>query len=575
MRRLPTSVILVLMLTIMALAPILVSGENIVSEEETTYNYTENYGFLLYPERAIDGNISDGNYTRIITSCPHYIDGSYCYNGENDDSFVRVEYHIGFSKSVTWANMSLISKSGYLSYDDPWGLTMSITALHANGEDLIWQDDQTPGYINNSDWELNNTGPLEVRNNGTLGLVIYIEASPFEVIAKDVEIRLKEVTATEVLWGCMDLLANNYLENATDDDGSCDFDLDNDGVNDADEIEGCTDPNSNNFSANATDDDGSCDYDLDNDGVPDDEEIAGCTDNVANNYNPNATDFDDSCDYDLDDDGVLDTDEVNGCTDASANNFNQSATENDGTCDYDLDNDGITDLEEITGCTDAAANNFDSNATDDDQTCDFDVDDDGVLDIDEIDGCTDSLANNFNQSATESDGTCDYDLDNDGVPDDEDNCNKTTIPAFDAIDSDSDGIEDACDGPNGKLKNDYDNDGYTDDREKLCNTLYDDNTSKPTSSYCGDEESGLNDIYTACFDGGNDCIETVAALGWNVATWVVLLSALVGPTIIFRKPLRHFIFSTILNCKIAKWYRKSILNYQLKWYHFTILNGTT
>lgn len=548
MRRLPTSVILVLMLTIMALAPILVSGENIVSEEETTYNYTENYGFLLYPERAIDGNISDGNYTRIITSCPHYSDGSYCYNGENDDSFVRVEYNIGFSKSVTWANMSLISKSGYLSYDDPWGLTMSITALHANGEDLIWQDDQTPGYINNSDWELNNTGPLEVRNNGTLGLVIYIEASPFEVIAKDVEIRLKEVTATEVLWGCMDLLANNYLENATDDDGSCDFDLDNDGVNDADEIEGCTDPNSNNFSANATEDDGSCDYDLDNDGVPDDEEIAGCTDNVANNYNPNATDFDDSCDYDLDDDGVLDTDEVNGCTDASANNFNQSATENDDTCDYDLDNDGITDLEEITGCTDAAANNFDSNATDDDQTCDFDVDDDGVLDIDEIDGCTDSLANNFNQFATENDGTCDYDLDNDGVPDDEDNCNFTDPNGW--KDTDNDGIEDACDGPDGLLSNDYDNDGFDKEREDKCKTDDRDNTSKPTSSYCGDESSGLSDIYKACFDGGNDCIDTVAAYpSWEA---VGLLTVPGFITVIFRKPLRHFVFSTILNRKIGK-----------------------
>jgi len=545
MREVSNSAILVLMLAVVALSPVLVLGENIVSEVETTYDYTENYGFLLYPESAIDGNVSDDNYTRIITSCPHYVDGSYCTNGQDDESFVRVEYNIGFSKSIIWANMSFISKSGYLSYEDPWGLTMSITALHANGEDLIWQDIQTPGYINNSNWELNNTGPLEVRNNGTIGLVIYIEASPFEVVAKDVEIRLQEVTATEVVWGCMDSLANNYVENATDEDGSCDFDLDNDGVNDADEIEGCTDSNSNNFSPNATEDDGSCDYDLDDDGVLDDDEIAGCIDNVANNYNPNATEFDDSCDYDLDDDGVMDIDEVNGCTDSLANNFNQSATDNDGTCDYDLDNDGITDLEEITGCTDPDANNFDPNATDDDQTCDFDFDDDGVLDLDEIDGCTDSLANNFNESATENDGTCDYDLDNDEIDDKDDTCQYTLSGV--EKDTDSDGTPDDCDGPNGILRFDHDNDGVDDLREYKCNTAYDDNTSTP-GPWCGDEESGLNDIFASCFSTNRYCKETILAASWNVAAWPFIL----GSIFVFRKPLYNLVMSGLFNRKMGK-----------------------
>ena len=60
--------------------------------------------------------------------------------------------------------------------------------------------------------------------------------------------------------GCTNVSANNYDVNATTDDGSCDFDLDDDGVLDVDEIAGCTNSAANNFVANATDDDGSCTY---------------------------------------------------------------------------------------------------------------------------------------------------------------------------------------------------------------------------------------------------------------------------------------------------------------------------
>ena len=136
------------------------------------------------------------------------------------------------------------------------------------------------------------------------------------------------------IFGCTNQTANNFDVNASIENHSCDFDLDNDGVLDVDEIEGCTDSNANNFDSLATDDDGSCDYDLDDDGVLDIDEVAGCTNSTANNFNPNATDDDGSCDYDLDDDGVLDRDEVAGCTNSTANNFNSNATDDDGSCDY-------------------------------------------------------------------------------------------------------------------------------------------------------------------------------------------------------------------------------------------------
>ena len=274
----------------------------IISSSDSTYDYEEYYGVLLSPLRAIDGNTSDDNYTRIITWCMYYESNLACESGE---SFIRLEYTLSFTQEIGYVNLTTISKTGYLSYGDPWGLEMSISVFHENGTDVLWEDDETPGYINSSTWQQNNSGPIPVRNNGTIGIEFYIKTDPFYVTERDVEIRLNEIIASPVIWGCKDVNANNFTPNATDDDDSCDYDLDNDGVLDVNEVEGCTDSTANNYSPNATDDDDSCDYDLDNDGVLDVNEVEGCTDSTANNYSPNATDDDDSCDYDLDNDGVL------------------------------------------------------------------------------------------------------------------------------------------------------------------------------------------------------------------------------------------------------------------------------
>ena len=61
---------------------------------------------------------------------------------------------------------------------------------------------------------------------------------------------------------------------------------------------GCTDPNASNYDENATIDDGTCEYD----------EVYGCTYSEATNYNPDATDDDGSCEYlwgDINHDGEL------------------------------------------------------------------------------------------------------------------------------------------------------------------------------------------------------------------------------------------------------------------------------
>jgi PKD repeat protein len=137
-------------------------------------------------------------------------------------------------------------------------------------------------------------------------------------------------------------------------------------------ILGCMDANATNYDQNATEDDGTCEYlDTDEDGVFDHLEIEGCTDEIAINYNQNATEEDGTCEYlDTDEDGVFDHLEIEGCTDKNAVNYNQNATEEDGTCEYlDTDEDGIFDYLEVPGCTDNFALNFEIDATDDDGSC--------------------------------------------------------------------------------------------------------------------------------------------------------------------------------------------------------------
>ncbi|MDG1544562.1 MAG: hypothetical protein P8R34_06290, partial [archaeon] len=49
-------------------------------------------------------------------------------------------------------------------------------------------------------------------------------------------------------------------------------------------IKGCMNSTANNYNANATEEDNTCDYDLDDDGILDSDEILGCTNSTANNY---------------------------------------------------------------------------------------------------------------------------------------------------------------------------------------------------------------------------------------------------------------------------------------------------
>lgn len=128
--------------------------------------------------------------------------------------------------------------------------------------------------------------------------------------------------------GCTNPEASNYEFSATGDDGSC-------------IIYGCMDSLACNFDENATNEisgiceypeeyydcDGNCLIDLDGDGVCHELEILGCMDSEADNFNPLATD-DDSCYY-----------TIYGCTDQLACNYDELANEDFGgvLCDYSFE----------------------------------------------------------------------------------------------------------------------------------------------------------------------------------------------------------------------------------------------
>ena len=128
-------------------------------------------------------------------------------------------------------------------------------------------------------------------------------------------------------------------------DGACLNDTDSDGVCDELEVPGCTDSDADNYNADATDDDGSCEFE-------------GCTFPTACNYDPTANTDDGSCTFpetfydcdgnclqDDDGDGICNQLEVPGCTDTEAQNYDAAATDDDGSCEY-------------PGCTNPDATNY-------------------------------------------------------------------------------------------------------------------------------------------------------------------------------------------------------------------------
>ena len=253
-------------------------------------------------------------------------------------------------------------------------------------------------------------------------------------------------------FGCTDEAACNYSPTAIEDNGSCEYVIDECGEcgGNNESCSGCTNPEACNYDPEAIVDDSSCILDGEDltitiltDNYPG--EIAWTVTSAAGEvvaaggpYGSTATEYseqvciDAGCytfnitdtfgdgiccgfgegAYTITSEGVVlasggdygSGESVDiclgsgfGCTDSTACNYDPEATTDDGTCEFGS----------CAGCTDPEACNYDANATTDDGSCAVN-DDCGVCggDNSSCTGCTDETACNYDADATIDDGSC-------------------------------------------------------------------------------------------------------------------------------------------------------------------------
>ena len=334
---------------------------------------------------------------------------------------------------------------------DTEACTYDPDATLSNPQDCDYAIDFYPSGFFNCDGECNNPSSY-----------VFGDGHPMagEVICQE-----------QVVFGCTNMMANNFNFFANVDDGSCVV-----------EVPGCILPWACNYNPDATVYlDGSCDFSCLG-GMPVDGEVCademacnygveepcvfftaegglcaqtGCTDETACNYDAEAM-VNTGCEYyscavfgctneaacnfeaaATLDNGTCDFATCMGCMDSAALNYDADATTDNGqcqysvpgctlmiACNYDADatvNDGSCDFNTCFGCVAEDACNYDATALYPNGDCDFaatgmdcegnclgDVDGDGVCDANEVEGCMDVTALNFNVNATDDSGNCTY-----------------------------------------------------------------------------------------------------------------------------------------------------------------------
>ena len=306
----------------------------VINSNETTIDTQEHCDSYTW----IDGN----TYTESNNSSSYLFDGLETLNG--CDSLVILNLIINESPLP----QNIIGQTNA----EPF--STYLYSLEANDNSYTWN-------VTNGNIITNNNNSVEVLwGDFSEGSIVATEFNNNNCNSTN----LLEVNIFEPVNGCMDILACNYNDQATNDSGNCiyldgicetcengnivDNDLDNDGVCNEDEVIGCMDEFACNYNSQATDepiagDIGECTYvtddlcetcvdgvilfsDQDSDGICDAYEIAGCTDTLACNYNSEATDENDSCEYI---DGICDW------CDTATGTIIDNDSDNDGICDDD------------------------------------------------------------------------------------------------------------------------------------------------------------------------------------------------------------------------------------------------
>ena len=319
----------------------------------------------------------------------------------------------GFYTGNTGANMTIMLTTGFLSSlqitDENAYISVSSDGMLVGSVSIygipqtslaIWGDDSSTPEVDGAASGVNVVLELV---DGTNLYTLNTDDIAFVVNGAQIMLTLdsQELTCGEdYIVGCMEEWAENFNPNANGSNDSCELtgcmDSEADNYIELANIPGdciyygCTNVNACNYNNQANSDDESCFFnevgydcdavcliDTDEDGICDEFEVLGCTDATANNFNQEATDDDETCTY-----------TVYGCTDEAYLEFDSAANFDDNSCvilivlgctdlmyiEYNLyanTDDGSCLTPNVYGCTDSAALNFDANANTNDDSCEF------------------------------------------------------------------------------------------------------------------------------------------------------------------------------------------------------------